>query len=197
MRFSTAGSPLSREGRGQHWLATALACLCLLLLGCEASKEGPAAVGSASASTVSLFSESELNKAVAQIEKTVPAPIEALQLVVHHDHLKLQVRDPKIRSKVVQYTYRNASLSGPVPVRLEGMGELGENLFPLKKVALHKLPKLAKKAIEHVDPAHGKVSYAIIRRNLPFDEDVQFRIFVKSPAKDGYLDATEAGKVIR
>jgi pimeloyl-ACP methyl ester carboxylesterase len=38
-----------------------------------------------------------------------------------------------------------------------------------------------------------RVSHLIIRRNLPFSQDVRFRLFVDSPRRSGLLDANRFG----
>ena len=40
------------------------------------------------------------------------------------------------------------------------------------------------------------MSHVVLRRNLPLDENVQFRVYVQSPAKDGYVDADASGKLL-
>jgi len=81
----------------------------------------------------------------------------------------------------------------PLVVELRGAGKLKENLFPLDSVYLKAIPRLSSLAVEHVDPQDGKVDSIVIRRNLPFSQDVRFRVFVKSPRRNGQLDANRFG----
>ena len=57
-------------------------------------------------------------------------------------------------------------------------------------------PDLVRRAVDKVDAKNGKVGYVIVKRNLPIDMDVQFRVFVKSPLKDGFVNADKNGKLI-
>jgi hypothetical protein len=119
--------------------------------------------------------------------------IELLELRASADRLVLQAADPTLTSRVLQWEYVQGEVKGPSVVELRGAGKLEENLFPLESVYLKAIPRLCSIAVDHVDPQDGRVSHLIVRRNLPFSQDVRFRLFVDSPRRSGLLDANRFG----
>jgi hypothetical protein len=144
----------------------------------------------------SLYTEASFSRAVAELKKHAPAPIEALSLLVYPDHAVLQARDPAAPKTVVQYVYRGGLVGAPVPVKLLGTGKLDDNLFPLESVKLATVPKLAKDAKAKANIPEGVVARILLKRNLPDSTDVKFRVFVSSQRRDATLDADQNGRLI-
>jgi len=142
----------------------------------------------------SLLEQEPLQNALRELTRATPKPIRALEVVVTRERVVLQAQHPEERDSVVQFEYAAGAIKGPVPVDLRGAGELQHNLFSLEDVALDKIPTLAKMAVLRVDPADGEVTRVVVRRALPSDERVEMRFFVKSPRRDGHLDADATGK---
>ncbi len=158
------------------------------------SREKPAS--SAEKSSPSLLTAGPLQRGLVALHKKLGKPIKALELLVFPDHLMLQVEDPDKPDQVLQYEYRDGKVSDGIPVELQGSGKLSDNLFTLDDIKLDAVPELARQAVQKVDPKNGRVSYMILKRNLPFDMDVQYRVFMKSPLRDGYVDADKSGKLV-
>lgn len=119
--------------------------------------------------------------------------IELLELRAAPERVVLQVADPQTPGRVLQWEYANGEVKEPSVVELRGAGKLDENLFPIESVYLKAIPRLCSIAVDHVDPQDGRVSHLIVRRNLPFSQDVRFRLFVDSPRRSGLLDANRFG----
>ena len=88
----------------------------------------------------SLYGEAQYSRAMAELRRRVPSPIQALSLLVYPDHAVLQAQDPAAPKNVLQYVYRGGAISPPVPVKLLGTGKLEDNLFPLESVKIAVLP---------------------------------------------------------
>ncbi len=178
--------------------ATALAGA-LGLSGCRKPRPTPTPekpAGSAEERAPSLLNAGPLQRGLVALHEKLGKPINALELLVFPDHLLIQVQDPAQPGHVLQYEYRNGKVSKGIPVELQGNGKLADNLYTLDDIQLDAVPELARQAVQKVDPKNGRVSYMILKRNLPFDMDVQYRVFVKSPLRDGYVDADKTGKLI-
>lgn len=159
------------------------------------TQEKPAA-SSATSTGPSLLTAGPLQKGVVALHEKLGKPIKTLELLVFPDHLMLQVEDPEKPGRVLQYEYRSGKVSTGIPVELQGSGKLDDNLYNLDDINLDAVPELAREAVQKVDPKNGRVSYILLKRSLPFDADVQYRVFVKSPLRDGYVDADKSGKLI-
>jgi len=186
-------------------IRAALALLAALAFGCEqptaralpgASPSAAPARQDVKLAQPTLFSRRALLDGISELEDAVGAPPRALELTIHRDYLVLQAQNPKEPTEVLQYVYQDGKISKPVAVELRGEGELKDNLFPLENVKLDRVPDLCEQARQKVDADAGRVSHVLVRRDLPESMNVQFRIYVTSPAKDGYLDADQNGKAI-
>jgi succinyl-diaminopimelate desuccinylase len=184
------------------WLSTiALALAGFALFACEESRgrtqglraEAVTSRGSSPAGP-SLFSAEPLSAALSQLKAQAGPAVSALRLEVHASQILLQARDPRDPKRVLQYRYRNGGLEPPRPVELRGGADLEDNLFSLSSVSLEKIPELTRLAVERVDAQDGKVSYVLVRRDLPDSDEVEFRVYVDSPRKAGHLDADKHGK---
>lgn len=150
----------------------------------RASREDPAQAGP------SLFTRKALLEGSERLKSRVGGSAQALELVIYRHRLVLQAQDPKDPRRVLQYRYQDGRISDAVEVELRGTGMLEDNLFPLDKVNLQGVPDLCDEALRRVDGRAGRISHVLVRRNLPLSMDIQMRVYVTSPVRDGHLDAT-------
>ena len=173
-----------------------LLCLALCTVGCNQRAIESWLTQSDGSEAGSLYTDAAFSRAMAELKKHAPSPVEALSLLVYPDHAVLQARDPAAPKTVVQYVYRSGTVSPPVPVKLLGTGKLDDNLFPLDSVKVATIPKLARDAKVKANIPEGVVSRVLLKRNLPDTTDVQFRIFVTSQRRDATLLADPSGHPI-
>lgn len=169
----------------------------LLAWGCNEKIQPTSTVESAPALVAayrgSLFTHEPLDESLSKLRAAVAPDIEALDFRIFADRLVLQARDPLRRERVVEYRVRDGRVERPVEVLLKGPGDLEDNLFRLADVKLQAIPESCFRALERVDAAAGRISYVLVRRNLPVSTDVQVRVYVASPSRDGYLDTDAQG----
>lgn len=175
-----------------------LALLALLLSTACTERAGKAqrrsdAVSSASAdmSGAPLFSSETLKPALQALRARADGKL--LRLEIRPHELMLQAEDPSNPGAVLELHYRDGEVQEPEHAQLRGKGDLADNVFELKQVPLDAIPRLVGEAIRRVDAEHGQVELVLVRRNLPESDDVRVRVYVKSPLKDGYLDADQRG----
>jgi hypothetical protein len=186
----TSAAPLARR-------AVLLVLVAASVVGCNqraieswlSQGDGPEAAGS-------LYGETQYTRAMAELRKRVPSPIQVLSLLVYPDHAVLQAQDPAAPKSVLQYVYRGGAVSPPVPVKLLGKGKLEDNLFPLESVKVAALPRLVRDAKVKANMPEGLVSRVLLKRDLPETLDVRFRVFVTSQRRDASFQADQTGQLI-
>ena len=94
----------------------------------------------------------------------------------------------------IELHYRDGKIGEPEHATLRGKGQLSDNVFDLSELKLAAIPELAREAVRRIDAENGSVDMVLVRRNLPDTEGVQLRVYVKSPKKDGYIDADQTGQ---
>lgn len=150
---------------------------------------------SRSAPAPSLYSRDALEELLGALREKSGISPSLLELEILPDTARIQVESSTQPGTVVEYRWQGRRLTGPARVELRGDGKLEENLFPLSDLDLDDIEDLVLKAVETVDPAHGKVARILARRRLPEDTPVGLRVYVKSPTRDGYVDADAEGRI--
>lgn len=135
----------------------------------------------------------------AQVKRWLPTLLQRLRsarvlvLDVREHALVVQAEDVTHPSRVLEYTLENGDFPEPERAQIRGSGELDQNLFSLKDVALDKIADLARAAVTQVDPDNGRASRMLLRRQLPQSEAVRFRVYVESPRLSGQVDFDASG----
>jgi hypothetical protein len=117
-----------------------------------------------------------------------------LRLEIRARELTLQAEDAGSPGAVLELHYRDGKVAEPEHATLRGKGQLSDNLFDLSELKLEAIPELAREAVRRIDAENGSVDMVLVRRNLPDTDDVRLRVYVKSPKKDGYIDADQSGQ---
>jgi hypothetical protein len=131
----------------------------------------------------------EFGIAAAEAFKTKLGDFKAIEMVVHPDQprAEVKVQDPAKPANVDDYEYTGGEVSDPSPVKLSGDGALEDNLFLASSIAWDKLPAMFEQATASI-PAEGSkgVTHFIVKKNLPFDSDTVINVYVDGgPRGDG------------
>jgi succinyl-diaminopimelate desuccinylase len=154
------------------------------------------AVADATTNTPSFFERTELTRRIAALRSRVGSTARVLVIDVREGSLTVQVEDPARRGEVLEYTMSGDSFDEPRAAELRGTGELDTNLFPLRNLALERIPDLVTAAATQVDPEAGRVTRILIRRQLPHTDAVRFRVYVDSPRVSGHADFDTNGNPV-
>ena len=125
-------------------------------------------------------------------------PVKALELILYPQYAKLQAQDPKKKENIDAYDYRNGSVDDPAPVKLMGDSDqktLEDNLFSLETVDFTAVPRMTKDAAQRLNLEDGKVSHMMLKRGLPFNKDVRWRVYVNGTRKNGSVEYDEKGNM--
>jgi hypothetical protein len=133
-----------------------------------------------------------------KFKEKVGGPVRALELILYPQFAKMQAQDPKKKENVDEYEYRNGSVDDPAPVKLMGDSDqktLEANLFSLDTVDFTAVPKMVQDATQRLNLEDGKVSHMILKRGLPFNKDVRWRVYVNGTRKNGSVEYDEKGNM--
>lgn len=177
----------------------ALILSCLALASCDQGKDKTGhsrsdAVASASQemSGPSLLSSDRLEPALEALQAKAGGKL--LRLEIRARELTLQAEDASSPGAVLELHYRDGKIGEPEHATLRGKGQLSDNVFDLSELKLEAIPELAREAVRRIDAENGSVDMVLVRRNLPDSDDVRLRVYVRSPKRDGYIDADRSGQ---
>lgn len=166
----------------------------LFVLGLACSKPAPQdSLAKEQPAQRSYLTPRYLDGAIDKLLEPLPKPVRLLSLTALHGVVVLQVQDFKDRREVVEYRVVDGGVSGPVAVELRGPGKLSDNLFRADAVD----PHVASKVLTQVRAEFSEeVRKLVLTRNLPASMDIQFRVFLKTPAGDRIVTADKNGRLL-
>lgn len=155
---------------------------------------GPAATTTSdSAAELSYLTPRYLHEAVDKLINPLPKPVRLLSLTALNRVVVVQVQSDENRGSVVEYRFSDGTVTGPVPVKLEGPGKLADNLFRVDSFD----PHVAEKVLTAVRAEYSEeVRKLVVTRNLPVSMDIQFRVFLKTGTGDRILAADKNGRLL-
>jgi succinyl-diaminopimelate desuccinylase len=177
----------------------ALVLTSLMTAGCEsttgATERRADAVANPAPNAPSYLERSEVKRWLPTLLQRLRSA-RVLVLDVSEHALVVQAEDVTHPSRVLEYTLVNGDFPEPERAEIRGAGELEQNLFSLKDIALDKLADLARVAVAQVDPENGRASRMVLRRQLPQSDAVRFRVYVESPRLSGQVDFDASGNAL-
>jgi len=116
--------------------------------------------------------------------------VELLELVLYDTYAFFQARDPNKPENVDRYTIRNGEMSAPSPVHLSSRdkAQLKARSFKLKNVNMGLVTKLVQDTQARLAIEDSKVTHVILMSNLPFGNDVIWRVYASSPRESGSVE---------
>ncbi len=134
-----------------------------------------------------------ISKALDHLLAPLPKPVRILSITALPSLVVLQVQNHANQAEVNQYGYRDGEVEGPENVKLLGKGSLKENLFRLRTAD----PRVAEEVLDKVRKQHQHpITKLVMVRNLPESRDIQFRVYVDSPAGELVIAADKHGRIL-
>src|SRR6186713_1224960 len=88
-------------------------------------------------------------KAAQAIKEKIGKPFKVIEIFIDDDEFRVQAQDPNNLKNVDEYKYVAGFVSGPNPVKLNGMNEdVEKSSFPFDEIDFSAIPKFTKDAID-------------------------------------------------
>jgi hypothetical protein len=127
-----------------------------------------------------------------KLAQKIPGPTRILELTIHPQFAKVQVQNPAKKLKVDEYELRNGAVDDGRPVEFLGSQptekDLAEATFPLEEVDFSQVPRMLWDAPVQLGVDGGKVTHLILKRPLPYEKEVRWRVNVSSDRRDGAVE---------
>jgi hypothetical protein len=132
-----------------------------------------------------------------RFKEKFPQGARVLEVIVYPTYVFTNVQDSGQKTHVDRYQLREGLWREPEPVKLFGdlktEADIAKVTFDPNEVAFSEVSKLAKDAIARLKVETPSVSHMVIKRPLPFDNEVRIRVFVNGPRSNGYVDYDKKG----
>lgn len=145
-----------------------------------------------------LFSVEGIDAAYAAIaEKAGGNPMQVVEVTVVPGTLTLQAIDPSAPTELNQWSYTAGAVGPSRPVDYDDDTEaLRQNLFALNEIPTTAIVSAIDQAVAESGIEGGEVSSLIVKRNLPFDENIRMFLNVEGERSSKQVRADVTGQVI-
>lgn len=145
-----------------------------------------------------LFTAEGIDNAYAEIaEKAGGAPMQVVEVTIVPGVLTLQAIDPAAPTELNQWSYTAGAVGAPRPVDYDDDTEaLRQNLFAADEVPTAAIVSAIDNAVAQSGIEGAEVSSLIIKRNLPFDENVMMFLNIEGERSSKQVRADVTGQVV-
>ena len=138
-----------------------------------------------------------IDRALGAISQRVGAnPMQVVELVITEQVVTVLAVNPAAPTELNQWTYTAGQVGDLRPVDYDDDTEaLQQNLFPVTEVPATAIMTAVDNAIGASGIADGEVQTVIVKRNLPFSDDLQILINVQGERSNKQVRADATGQV--
>jgi hypothetical protein len=120
------------------------------------------------------------------------------EVVVYATRARITVQVPGEPLQLDEYAFDDGHLGEAKPVKIFGgkptEASMRRNTFAASDADFSKLARILKDAPRRVP---GKVTHAMLKRGLPFHNEVRWRVYLDAPRSNGSVEYDLAGNVIK
>jgi hypothetical protein len=185
-----------RYWMGRVVIILAALAVCAAGLGCDAVKLllGQKR-GGASSESGAYFKDA--SSVPGKLKAKITGPVRLFAVEVYPDFVEAKIQDPKRKEHVDAYELRDGRVGDPVPVKfminIPTAKDLDGATFDLATVDFAAVPKMTKDAPAQLKMEGGHVTNMILKRDLPFSQDVRWRVYVSGARGDGSVEYDAGG----
>ncbi len=119
----------------------------------------------------SYFDADEAQKAAAAIREEIGKPFNVTEIYIEEGKFRVHAQDPDNPKNLDEYKYLGGFVTGPNPVKLDGMNEnLEKSGFPFDKINFAAIPELAAQAIEKSGIEGARIYRMTFQRGFAISE---------------------------
>src|SRR5262249_10932417 len=117
-----------------------------------------------------------------KLKEKIRGPVRLLELALYPTYAFAEIQDPAKKENVDRYELRNGTVGDGEPVKFVGQVPTAQALeaitFDVSTIDAAAVPKMAAEAIEKLGIEGGQVTHMLLKRGIPFNEEVRWRVFV-------------------
>lgn len=138
------------------------------------------------------------------IREKVGKPFNVAEVFIDKDEFRVHAQDPNNPKNLDEYKYIGGFVTGPNPVKLDGMNEnLAKSTFPFDEINFAAIPEFAREAIEKAGIEGGQIYRMTFQRGFAMTEtglgslgNAYWHIEIKGTREDVSAAADPKGKLL-
>lgn len=105
------------------------------------------------------------------VKEKIGKPFNVTEVFIDDNEFRVQAQDPDNPKNLDEYKYLGGFVTGPNPVKLDGMNEnLAKSSFPFDQINFAAVPELAREAVEKAGIEDGKIYRMTFQRGFAMTE---------------------------
>lgn len=150
------------------------------------------------------FEGGDAQVAADAIKEKIGKSFKVTEVFIEDDEFRVQAQDPNNPKNLDEYKYVGGFVTGPNPVKLNGMNEnLEKSTFPFDEINFAAIPELSRQAIEQSGIEGAKISRMTFQRGFALTETdaggygtARWLIEIKGTREDVTAAASPDGKLL-
>jgi hypothetical protein len=132
-----------------------------------------------------------------KLKEKIGGPTRPLEVIVYPGYAISQIQNPNKKLEADEYTLRGGTVGDSSPIKWIGKEPTEKDLefqtFDIGEADFTKVPAMVKEAPAKADVPDGKVTHMILKRPLPFEKELRWRIYVNGERKNGSVEYDAKG----
>lgn len=150
------------------------------------------------------FKGDSAQKAAAAVKEKIGKPFNITEVFIDDDEFRVHAQDPNNPKNLDEYKYIAGFVTGPNPVKLNGMNEnLEKSSFPFDEINFAAIPEFARQAIEQAGIEGGEIYRMTFQRGFAITDNAvgslgsaRWHIEIKGTREDVSAAADPKGKLL-
>jgi hypothetical protein len=134
-----------------------------------------------------------------KLRAKIGGPVKLLKLGVYPEFVEAEIQDPKKREHVDKYELRDGAVGDGVPIKFVINTPTAKDLdavtIDIGSIDFAAVPRMVRDAPAQLKIEGGSVTHMLLQRDLPFSQEVRWRVYVSGTRGDGSVEYDPAGHV--
>lgn len=130
-------------------------------------------------------------------KEKIKGPVRVMEILVYPAFAKAKIQDPNKKLNADEFEYRGGVVGDGGPLKWIGTPPTEKDLefqtFNIDEVDFTKVPTIVADAPKQLGYEGGKTTHIMLKRPLPFEKEVRWRVYVDSERRNGSVEYDAKG----
>ena len=130
-------------------------------------------------------------------KEKIKGPVRVMEILVYPAFAQAKIQDPNKKLNADEYEYRGGTVGDGGALKWIGTPPTEKDLefqtFNIDEVDFSKVPTMVADAPKQLGYEGGKTTHMMLKRPLPFEKEVRWRVYVNGERKDGSVEFDAKG----
>jgi hypothetical protein len=136
-----------------------------------------------------------------KLKEKIRGRVRLLELALYPTYAFAKIQDPVKLENVDSYELRDGRVGDGEPVKFIGQVPTEQDLeaitFDVSTIDAVAVPRMAADAIKQLGIEGGQVTHMLLKRGIPFNNEVRWRVYVNGTRRNGSVEFDPSGRTVK